>query len=147
MGHIPYAYNIPLLDDDERHAVGLTYKRDGQEIATSIGLALFARKAGEFLKSVEKIVPERGQVLLHCWRGGMRSQSVAVWLASMGYQPMVIEGGYKAFRRQVLDTLDHLACHPMLVLDGRTGSGKTDLIKDLRDQLPTIDLEGHAGHR
>lgn len=147
-GRIPEAVNIPLLDDAERHRVGLTYKTVGKTEATQIGLELFACKSSNFLSQLDQAVGPDNALVLYCWRGGMRSNLVASWLAAMGYHVHLLEGGYKMFRREILSNLDRLAQHELLVLNGRTGSGKTDIIQELLTEgSPVIDLEGLASHR
>ena len=82
-GAIPFAENIPLFDDEERSLVGLTYKEQGQKIATAMGIEMFAQKAEDFLSKVEPQIKNK-KLVLHCWRGGMRSQATAKWLRAMG---------------------------------------------------------------
>lgn len=146
-GAVPGAVNIPLFDDGERHDVGSCYKAEGTAPAVSLGLEILARKATVFRDALWEQV-KGGDATLYCWRGGMRSGSVALWLRSMGAKLALLPGGYKAYRHWVLAQLTKLAEHPLLVLNGRTGAGKTGLIQDLaREGWPVIDLEGLAHHR
>lgn len=146
LGHIPGAVNLPLLDNEERHQVGKLYKEAGKAEAVSLGLELFAAKAERFLEEVEKLAPTK-TLSLHCWRGGMRSRLVAYWLSLAGFEVVLLEGGYKKFRKDVLEGLDKFAAHPKIVLNGRTGSGKTLFLIDFVQKSCAIDLEGIARHR
>jgi tRNA 2-selenouridine synthase len=146
-GRIPNALNIPLLTDQERHEVGTTYKEEGSSTAVAMGLEMFANKSKDFLADVEGIKASHKQIAVHCARGGMRSKSVAMWLQTMGFEVRLLKGGYKDFRTDVLESLERLGEHNLLVLEGRTGSGKTDLLHALPNDFPKIDMEGIANHR
>ena len=147
-GHIPGAINLPLFSDAERAAVGTAYKQQGRRQAVSLGFELVGpRLAGLGERLTEHSQAAQGAPLrLHCWRGGMRSQSVA-WLAQQLDLPvLLLEGGYKSFRRWVLEQLEQP--WPIHLLGGRTGSGKTDLLLALeRLGVAIVDLEGLAHHR
>jgi tRNA 2-selenouridine synthase len=147
-GHIPGACNLPLFSDDERAAVGTTYKHDGRQAAVHQGLAFVGPRLAALAASLQACA-DRAQgapLRLHCWRGGMRSASVA-WLAtSLDLPVLLLEGGYKAYRRWVLETVERP--WPIRLLGGRTGSGKTDLLLALQRQgVAVLDLEGLAHHR
>lgn len=148
-GHIPFALNIPLLDNAERALIGTIYKQQNQHDALSEGLYLFSRKAQNFLFQLEStVVSSDGHCVLYCWRGGMRSRLVGLWLRSCGLKPIILKGGYKGFRNSVLLSLDELVTCPKLVLNGRTGSGKTELIQQIVSEGgAAIDFEGLANHR
>lgn len=144
-GHLPGAINLPLFSDDERAAVGTTFKQEGRQPAIALGLELI----GPRLSHLAGLLRERGpgdDLRIHCWRGGMRSGSVA-WLAELlERRVLLLEGGYKAYRRWVQEQLQ-LPWSIQLV-GGRTGCGKTELLLALRRRgLPVIDLEGLAHHR
>ncbi len=145
-GHIPGATNIPLFSDAERAMVGTAYVRQSKEIAMNIGLKIVKPKLEYFIEESEKVAPS-GEVVVHCWRGGMRSQSFARHLSDNGFHSIrVIEGGYKSFRNYVL----HFFEYPfkLTILGGYTGSGKTMILKYLQEQsLQVVDLEGVAHHR
>jgi len=147
-GHIPGAHNLPLFSDSERAEVGTTYKQEGRRAAVQLGLSLVGPKLaelGQSLATYERGTP--GQPLrLHCWRGGMRSGSVA-WLAeSLELAVVLLEGGYKSYRRWVLEQLERP--WPIRLLGGRTGTGKTELLVELQQRgVGVIDLEGLAHHR
>ena len=143
-GHIPGATNLPLFSDAERAEIGTLYKQQGRQAAVLKGLSLVGPRL-EVLAAA--LLEAAGPVLrIHCWRGGMRSASVA-WLARQLDLPVVLlEGGYKAYRRWVLDLFEQP--WPLHLLGGRTGSGKTDLLLALRDRgVAVLDLEGRAHHR
>jgi tRNA 2-selenouridine synthase len=147
-GHIPGAINLPLFDDAERAEIGLLYKQRGREAAVLRGLALVGPRMESLAASLaEPATASPGQPLrLHCWRGGMRSDSVA-WLAGrLGLATLVLQGGYKAYRRWVLVQFERP--WPLRLLGGRTGTGKTELLLALRDRgVAVLDLEGLANHR
>lgn len=149
-GHIPGSSNLPLFSDGERAQVGISYKHQGRAAAIALGLEFVGPKLAELAKALASHhVQNKGQqanLRIHCWRGGMRSESVA-WLAELTDQPCVLlEGGYKAYRQWVLATLEQP--WPLLVLGGKTGTGKTDLLLALQEQGEAVlDLEGLAHHR
>ena len=149
-GHVPAAINVPLFDDDQRAQVGKTYADDGRDAAVLTGLEIIGPKMAAFVRRVsellEQIQIESPQVFIHCWRGGMRSQSFGWLLETAGLKVNILNGGYKSFRRLVLDTIGRP--HPMVVLSGLTGAGKTVFLKSLRENgEQVIDLEGLANHR
>ena len=135
-GHIPGACNIPLFSDAERVAVGTTYKQVGRQAAFALGLELVAPKVTPLFDQVS------GPVDVYCWRGGMRSEAVCILLTLAGIQSTRRIGGYKAFRRWVLETL--AKPRQFRVLGGLTGSGKTE---ELNRRERKIDLEKLANHR
>ncbi|MCP9808886.1 tRNA 2-selenouridine(34) synthase MnmH [Cyanobium sp. HWJ4-Hawea] len=149
-GHIPGARNLALFSDEERALVGTAYKQQGRAAAVGLGLELVGPKLAELGRALagHQSDPDQSQEALriHCWRGGMRSASIA-WLAGVGDQPcLLLEGGYKAYRQWVLASLEQP--RRLLLLSGRTGTGKTDLLLALRDQgQQVLDLEGLANHR
>lgn len=144
-GHIPGAHHLPLFTNEERAAVGTTYKHHGREAAILEGLDYVGPRMSSMVSAVGKI-SRSGPVLLHCWRGGMRSSSVAWLLAMFGYEVYLLEGGYKAYRQLVLEQFE--IPRRLLILSGSTGSGKTDILKYLCEQgEPVIDLEALANHK
>jgi tRNA 2-selenouridine synthase len=144
-GHIPGAFNIPLFNDKEREAVGIKYKKEGRSSAIITGLELAGPLMHEKLREALKIARE-GRILVHCWRGGMRSEAMA-WLFSLGdLSTDVLDGGYKSYRHHILASLSQR--RKTIILGGMTGSSKTQIlhqIKNLGHQ--TIDLEGIANHK
>lgn len=144
-GHIPGAHNLPLFSDSERHQVGLLYKNQGREAALQLGLEMVGPRLNSYLNRVKELTASR-QILVHCWRGGMRSSSLAWLLELAGYRVAILQGGYKAYRRQVLACL--AIPRPLLILSGMTGSGKTELLQIMRQRgEQVLDLEGLAHHR
>lgn len=144
--HIPGAVNIPLFDNDERALVGTKYKNAGKDSAVLLGLDLVGPKLSGFVKRSKKLSPETKEVLVHCWRGGMRSGSFAWLLQTAGLTPATLVGGYKAYRNTVLSAFAEP--RNLVILGGKTGSGKTDILKELaRQGEQIIDLEGLAHHK
>ncbi len=144
-GHLPGATNIPLFSDEERAMVGTAYAQESKKAAILQGLDFVGPKMRQLLEQADTVV-ERNTLLFYCWRGGMRSQSLA-WLGDLyGYTTYSLEGGYKTFRRYILDTFEQRL--PLMVLGGKTGSGKTAILKALA-QLGQqfVDLEGLAQHK
>jgi tRNA 2-selenouridine synthase len=143
--HIPGAHNVPLFNDDERAEVGRLYKRVGEDAAMERGLELVLPRLPELVKQAQAWAPGP-QVLVHCWRGGLRSERFALLLASIGLDPKVLEGGYQAYRRAAHQQFSEPL--RMVILSGLTGSGKTAMLHDLAAQgEQVIDLEGLACHR
>jgi tRNA 2-selenouridine synthase len=149
-GAFPHAVNIPLMTDAEREAVGIRYKEQGQDAAILLGAELVSedlreerkRQWAEFFEQSSK----KGGGALYCFRGGLRSQISQQWILDHTDidQPRV-SGGYKAMRRFLIESTERIAAEiPLLILGGRTGSGKTKLLNKLKN---SIDLEGLANHR
>ncbi len=144
-GHIPVAYNLPLFTDEERAVVGTTYKQVSREAAVNKGLEIFGPKM-KMLADKAKEIHKGNTFLVHCWRGGMRSGTIAWLLELYGFKVYVLRGGYKAFRRNVLESFTKE--RKMYILGGRTGSGKTLILKELASiGEQVIDLEGLANHK
>ena len=145
-GHVPGAINIPLFDDQERKIVGIRYKQVNKEAAMYAGLEFAGKKLVELAKEGEKKAGKNKTLLVHCWRGGMRSKSM-VWLfETLGLTCYLLEGGYKSYRHYVHNEMA-LQLH-VNVIGGRTGSGKTDILLFLEHAgEPVIDLEGFAHHK
>lgn len=147
--HVPGAISLPVLDDDERARVGTIYKQVAPFAARKIGAALVAKNAAKHLEGPLADKPGGWRPLVYCWRGGQRSGSFASILAQIGWRVEIIEGGYKSWRHLVVDALydDAFPC-PVVVLDGNTGSAKTDVLNRLPALgFQVIDLEGLANHR
>ncbi|MGB3491833.1 MAG: tRNA 2-selenouridine(34) synthase MnmH [Elainellaceae cyanobacterium] len=144
-GHIPGAFNLPLFSNEERAQVGTCYKQYGRESAVEVGLALVGPKLIGFVQQAKAIAPDH-QVRVHCWRGGMRSGSMAWLLETAGLSVVTLEGGYKSFRRWVRRSL--ATPKPIISLGGMTGTGKTTILKALAQHgEQMLDLEGIANHR
>ena len=144
-GHIPRAVNIPLFNDREREAVGIKYKKEGRIPAILAGIECTAPTMSQKLQQALKI-SENEKLLVHCWRGGMRSEAMA-WLFSLGdIDTEILDGGYKSYRHYILESLSRK--RKMIVLGGMTGSSKTHILtyfKEIGQQV--IDLEGLANHK
>ena len=147
--HVPGAVNLPVLTDAERAEVGTIYVQDSRFRANRIGAAYVARNIARHLETALADKPQDFRPLVYCWRGGQRSQSMATILSRVGWRTTVLEGGYKTYRRLVRARLYDQPCPLRLVLlDGNTGSGKTDILARLAERgLQVIDLEGLAEHR
>jgi tRNA 2-selenouridine synthase len=147
--HVPGAINAPVLSNEERVIVGTLYVQSSAFEATRVGAAMVARNIAQHLETTFADRPRGWRPLVYCWRGGKRSESMAVWLNLMGWQARRLDGGYKTYRRSVLDALTILPQRfDYIVLTGSTGSGKTRLLRALdRAGAQTLDLEGLAAHR
>jgi len=145
LGHIPGAVNIPLFDNDERALVGISYKQGGKENAVQLGLEIVGPKLADFVKQARKLAPKK-KILVHCWRGGMRSGSMAWLFETAGMTAYTLEGGYKAYRHYIREAFSRPA--ELVVLGGNTGSGKTDILKEMEklgEQF--LDIEDLAHHK
>lgn len=144
-GHMPGAISFPLFSDEERRDVGICYKQEGQEAAVLLGLRMVGPRLAEMVQKARKIAEHRS-VKLYCWRGGMRSGSVAWLLNTAGFKTEVLQGGYKNYRKYVLQHIKFP--EKGVVLGGYTGTGKTELLHALKEEgEQIIDLEALAGHR
>ncbi|MFD3002207.1 tRNA 2-selenouridine(34) synthase MnmH [Pontibacter toksunensis] len=145
VGHIPQAHSFPIFDDGQRAVIGTAYKQQGHDPAVLMGLDLFGPKMSQFVKEAGKLAQNK-ELLVHCWRGGMRSGAMAWLLNFSGYTVHLLQGGYKAYRHLMQEQFQKP--RPLLVIGGLTGSGKTDLLTHLQ-QLgqQTADLEGLASHK
>ena len=145
LGHIPGAVNIPLFNDQERAAVGTKYKKEGRIPAILEGLNKTGPQISSKLEQALRIA-RGGKLLVHCWRGGMRSEAIA-WLFSLGgIETQVLEGGYKSFRQLIIADIE--AKRKMIILGGLTGSSKTHILKCIKESgHQMIDLEGLANHK
>jgi tRNA 2-selenouridine synthase len=158
--HIPGAYSLPLFTDQERAVVGTLYKQEGREAAIRTGLDYFGvkmrRMVEEMAQQYNSLIPKGSTynkssstkpILVHCWRGGMRSAGVAWLLDLYGFKVYTLGGGYKSFRGWVFDQFTDPG--PLHILGGYTGSGKTDLLHQIQtnEESAVIDLEGLANHK
>lgn len=144
-GHIPQAINIPLFEDIERAEIGTLYKQQGKEIAVQRGLELVSPKMVSFVQQVKGLALDK-RVFVHCFRGGMRSNSFAWLMHTAGLEAFVLAGGYKAYRNHVLATFEQQ--RNWVLLGGYTGSGKTEILKQLQlEGVQMINLEALAHHK
>ncbi len=146
---VPGAINLPVLDDAERARVGTIYVRESAFRARKIGAALVARNAAAHIEGVLAGHDGGWRPLVYCWRGGQRSNSFAAILGQIGWRVAVMEGGYRSYRRLVKGALyDRDFPARVVLLDGFTGTAKTDILKAARARgAQVIDLEGLANHR
>lgn len=147
--HLPGAISLPVLDDEERARVGTIYKQVSPFTARKIGAALVAKNAAAHLQGPLADKPGGWRPLVYCWRGGQRSGSFATILSQIGWRVETLAGGYKAWRGLVVrEVYDTPVRAPLVVLDGNTGSAKTEVLNLLpRYGVQVIDLEGMARHR
>ncbi|MBW4695596.1 MAG: tRNA 2-selenouridine(34) synthase MnmH [Lyngbya sp. HA4199-MV5] len=144
-GRIPGAVSFPLFSNDERAQVGTCYKQQGRDEAVELGLSIVGPKLATFVAQAKVLAPNRA-VRVHCWRGGMRSGSMAWLLETAGFQVTLLDRGYKGFRYWVHAAL--MEPKPIVTLGGMTGTGKTTILHTLRKQGEQIlDLEQWANHR
>lgn len=146
--HIPTAVSIPLFSDEERAIVGTAYKQVSRETAIKYGLDFFGPKMRRIVEQVEGLLSDKStkEVIVHCWRGGMRSAAVAWLLDVYGFKVYTIIGGYKSFRNKVITILGE--DRPYTILGGYTGSAKTEILQSIKKQkAEVIDLEGIAHHK
>ena len=146
--HLPGAVNVPILTNEERVEVGTIHKQIGPQKARMRGLELTCGRFAAMVDEIVRLAAAR-PVLVYCWRGGLRSRSMAILLEMTGHPVFQLDGGYKAFRGQVLDCFERFAVPvPLVVIHGMTGTGKTTFINGLDHRKWTvIDLEGLACHR
>ena len=144
-GHIQGAYSLPIFSNDERAIVGTAYKNESREAAVEKGLAFWGPKMKEQVENAKKINNNK-TFLVHCWRGGMRSSSLAWLLELYGFKIYLLRGGYKSFRRKVLESFAE--DREILILGGKTGSCKTIILNKLMALgIQAIDLERLANHK
>jgi tRNA 2-selenouridine synthase len=147
--HIPGSINCPVLDDDERAFVGTLHKRESAFAARRSGAALVARNIARHLQDALAGRPRQWRPLVYCWRGGQRSSAMAHVLAAIGWPVRRLDGGYRAYRRHVIDQLAVLPPRLRLrIVCGPTGSGKSRLLRHLACcGAQVLDLEQIAQHR
>ncbi len=144
-GHIPGAINLPIFSNEERAVVGTIYKQVSRNEAMLKALEIVGPKMRRFAEDVKKLCPGK-EILVHCWRGGMRSNSMAWLYETIGYRTYTLHGGYKSFRREVLRFL--ALPFRFVVVGGLTGTGKTEILNELAHQgFQVLDLEGLANHK
>ncbi len=154
LDHIPGAISCPVLDDDERIRVGTLYKQTSSFEAKKVGAALVARNIAKHIEQYFQDKPKNWQPLIYCWRGGARSGAMTHIFRQIGWDAMQLEGGYKAWRAQLVRDLDVLAPQFRFVaICGRTGSGKSRLLEalaasvDAANPAQVLDLEALAAHK
>ncbi len=146
--HIPGAVNISLFTNEERAEVGTLYKQKGSAEAKWRAMEIVSPKLPAILGAIKEWQGREKQPVIYCWRGGMRSGSVASFLEFAGLEAIRLSGGYRAYRNYILEKIPFLLPNQAIVLHGMTGTGKTDILKRLEQKgYPVIDLEKMAAHR
>ena len=147
--HVPGAISLPVLDDEERARVGTIYKQQSPFLARKLGAALVFRNAAGHLERSLSHHEGGWRPLVYCWRGGQRSGSFAWMLKEIGWRAETVQGGYRSYRRLVNAYLyDDPLPHRFVLIDGNTGTAKTDLLQVLKRRgWQVLDLEGAANHR
>jgi tRNA 2-selenouridine synthase len=144
-GHVRAASNIPILNNEERKAVGTDYKQKGKEVAITTGFRLVEPRLKAMMEHASRVA--RGsEILVHCWRGGLRSSHFCRFVEQEGIRALALEGGYKVYRHKALKAFEESL--NLVVIGGLTGSGKSEILralKNLGEQV--IDLEGIANHK
>lgn len=146
--HIPNAINVPLFTDEERAEIGTIYKQVGQRAAKWRAMEIVSPKLPVLLEDIRKIEESKKKPLLYCWRGGMRSQSISHFAMMAGLHIQRLEGGYRAFREYIVENIPHILPGQAIVIYGLTGTGKTDILHNLKSLgYPVLDLEEYANHK
>jgi tRNA 2-selenouridine synthase len=144
-GHIPNAFNIPILNNEERIAVGTDYKQKGQQEAIRTGFRLVGPRLPEIIEAAEQVADKK-EILVHCWRGGMRSNNFCQFVGMARIKSHQLIGGYKAYRQLALESFEKP--FQFLVIGGCTGSGKSEILRELKNKgEQVIDLEALAHHK
>ncbi len=144
-GHIRQAINIPLLNNEERIAVGTDYKQKGQQEAIRTGFKLVGPRLSEIISETERSIPNK-ELLVHCWRGGMRSNNFCQFVEMAGMKTQSLKGGYKAYRSLALESFKKP--FNLIMLTGCTGSGKSQVLRALKSKgEQVLDLEELANHK
>jgi tRNA 2-selenouridine synthase len=145
MGNIPHAINIPLLNNAERVAVGTDYKQKGQLEAIKTGLRLVGPRLLDIVEATEKIAIGK-EIIVHCWRGGMRSSNFCQFVGMAGITTHQLKGGYKSYRHVAIESFKKP--FQFKIIGGCTGSGKSEILRALAKQgEQIIDLEKLASHK
>jgi tRNA 2-selenouridine synthase len=149
LDHIPGAINCPVLDDEERRIVGTLYKQRGAFEARRVGGAMVAANLARHLRERFSDQPAGWRPLVYCWRGGLRSGSMVTWMRLVGWDAQALAGGYRQFRRHVIDQLGMLVPRlDLRVVCGATGTAKTRVLAALAARgAQVIDLEALAAHK
>lgn len=148
-GAVPGAINLPILNNAEREIIGTTYKEQGNESAVQLGHQIVSGPNKENkIQAWISVVKNNPNIIMTCFRGGQRSQISQGWLKEAGYEIPRFEKGYKDFRQWSIDQIKNYSLQQKCrILSGTTGSGKTKLLKQLKNKYPVVDLEGLANHK
>ncbi|MEX0694445.1 MAG: tRNA 2-selenouridine(34) synthase MnmH [Rhodospirillales bacterium] len=147
--HIPGAVNLPVLSNEERVIIGTIYKQQSPFLARKKGAVFVARNIAEHVENTLCDLPTSFTPLIHCWRGGQRSRAFARICSEIGWKSYILNGGYKQYRRTVVQELEaRPRSLSYIVVAGRTGSAKTDILTSLAEKgAQVLDLEDLAAHR
>lgn len=150
LDHINGAINLPVLTDEERKEIGILYKND-TFAANRLGAAYVAKNISLHLSNTLATLSRDSSILIYCWRGNQRSNSLAHVLKQVGWGISLLNGGYRSYRQNIINTIQSFFCHPELkitLISGYTGSGKTSLLHALKERKnQIIDLEELANHK
>ncbi len=145
---IPTAVNIPIFNNKERAIVGTLYKQRGKAAAKWRAMEIVSPKIPSLMREIHSLGQNGTIPLIYCWRGGMRSKSIAQFATLAGLNVARLVGGYRAFRQKALQMIPQLLPPKVVVFHGMTGTGKTDILLSLKEKgYPVIDLEALANHR
>lgn len=143
LDHIPGAVNIPLFENDERKEIGTLYRLSGRDNAVLRGTEIVGGKLSHIVETIQQY--QGRNMVIYCARGGMRSASVTSLISSLGMKVARLDRGYKGYRHYVINRLENLTIEPpVIILQGLTGTGKTEILAHIQNSL---DLEAMAGHR
>lgn len=144
-GHIRGALNIPILNNEERKVVGTDYKKQGQQSAILSGFRLIGPRLGRMMEEAERVAAGK-EILVHCWRGGMRSNYFCQFVGMARVKAHSLQGGYKTYRQKALESFKSPL--KLMVIGGSTGSGKSEVLRALKEKgEQVIDLEALANHK
>lgn len=144
---IPGSHNIPLFDNEERHNVGLLFKQESIPLAEQVGAYYAYKKKDRFLKEIKDWAKGR-KIIVHCWRGGYRSKASTALLVTNGFDAFRLDGGHKAFRRDVHQLLYQTPLN-LISLSGQTGTGKSEILEYIQKhnpEIPVLHIEEAANH-
>ncbi|MCB1178956.1 MAG: hypothetical protein KDK36_15330, partial [Leptospiraceae bacterium] len=139
LDHIPGSINFPVLNDDERKEVGTIYKKN-PFTAKQLGARLISSNISKILQKIEDLIEEKSinpskvEFKIYCWRGGMRSRSLFIVMEMIGYKVSLIKGGYKEYRKGIINYLSEFQSENLLVIHGLSGSGKTEILEILEKE-------------
>lgn len=147
-GSIPNAVNVPLFNDLERKEIGTIFKHIGADEAKWRGMEIVSPRIPSLLGKIRELTKQEKIPVLYCWRGGMRSKTVATFLEFAGVEVVRLQGGYKAYRQYTIEQIPLMLPEKAIVLHGMTGVGKTEILMKLKEKgHPVLDLEALAAHK
>lgn len=147
-GTIPNSISMPILNDDQHKLVGIDYKKNGKESAITLGTNLVSgEKKQKLIEDWISVIKKHGIEYIFCKRGGLRSKTAKKWLKEKNINIKILKGGYKAYRKKIVETHENLCSYKgnWFIITGFTGSGKTSIIRDLSSSIDLEDLAKHRG--